>query len=485
MSSIKKKQSAIYTKVPISVLSFDTTNPREVNQKVVDTVLFSLKKFGLIMPIIAFKDGVILGGHQRIKALRQDGQQFVYVNYIKTGFKKERITINMALNRVIQEIDESQTDVQFIAEDDVLKIEKLDTIEDYSCCLKNIKFGNVKLKNAEPNRNLIVLENYLHSRGVFLPVVVDSDLNVIMGSQRALFYRQIKKPVPYIVLEGERSRLISKALRGISNSFEFKDKDFLRTSARRHIVNNMVQVERCIYGQYKNTYNFSIYVESVKRKLGNNILDFGAGNGKQTSYMRQLGVKITTFEPFVPTGGILNEVSLLKTKLNYENFLNELRKNEPFTTVVANAVLNSVAIKDDIFKVCYLLRCFAIGGTLQGTTRSKRKEDDKKSGFAVGYRQRMSIGAGKLKIQNFINKEQLIEYMGLKPDFMKLHGPYLHYIVHEDCMEVSVSYLNECIDVEFGFVYGDRRLDFREETKKIMKERLMNFASKGLCKIIE
>lgn len=483
--SAAKMSSAIYTKVPVSVLSFDTTNPREVNQKVVDTVLLSLKRFGLVMPIIAFKDGIILGGHQRIKALKSDGQQYVYVNYIKSGFKRERMTINMALNRVIQEIDQSQKDVVFISDEERQQIENLDTVEDYALQMKNVKFGDVNLESLEPNRNLISLEKYLYSRGVRLPVLVDSDLNVLMGKQRALFYKMNGKKTPYIIIDEKRKNLIAKALRGVSNSFDFNDKDYLRTSARRHIVNNMVQTEQVIYGKYKPQYNFSIYVESIKRKLGNNILDFGAGNGKQTAYMRQLGVKITTFEPFVPTGGIVNEVSLLKTKQNYERFLEELKKHEPFTTVIANAVLNSVPLKDDIYKVCYLLRCFAIGGTLQGTTRSWIKKDDEKGGFLIGDRRRMSIGAGKLKVQNFISKEQLVEYMTLKPDLMKLKGQYLHYIVHEDCMEVSISHLNECIDVEFGFVYGDRRFDFRDETKKVMLERLQDFEKRGLCKLYE
>ena len=474
-----KTSSAIYTKVPISVLSYDTTNPREVNQNVVDTVLLSLKKFGLVMPIIAFNDGIILGGHQRVKALRSDGQKYVYVNYIKSGFKRERISINMALNRVIQELDYSQTDVNFISDDEKRQINDLDSVDNYALKVGDVQFGDVQFSS-----NLLEMERYLYSRGVRLPVIVDSDLNVIMGKQRAMFYKMNGKKMPYIVIDDERKDLIAKALRGVSNSFDFGDKDYLRSSARRHIVNNMVQTEQVIYGTYKPRYNFSIYAESVKRKLGNNILDFGAGNGKQTAYLRQLGVKITTFEPFVPTGGVINEVSLLKTRQNYEKFLDELKKNEPFTTVIANAVLNSVPLKEDLYKVCYLLRCFSIGGALDGTTRSILKKDITRSGFHIGDRRRMSIGQGKLKVQNFINKEQLCEYMRVKPDLMRLKGSYLHYRLHEDCMEVSIPYLNECIDVEFGFVYGDRRFDFREQTKEIMLERLKVFEKMGICKTV-
>lgn len=482
-----KKRSAIFFKTAITALSFDTTNPREINKEVVAKVLLSLKKLGLLMPIIAFNDGIILGGHQRIKALRSDNQKFVYVNFLKTSVKAERMTINMALNRVIQEMDYDELNVQPINEHDLEQIRQLEDIDDYTLQLKNVQFGEVRVDNTTVNTNLTLMEKYLYGKGVRLPVIVNEDKKVIIGRQRAMFYMNKGKSVPYIMVDKKREPFVAKAMKGISNKFEFLDKDYLRTSSRRHIINNNISGHRYLLGEYKPSMNFSIYAESVKRRLGNNILDFGAGNGKQTAYLRQSGVKITTFEPFVPSSTINGEssLSILKTKINYESFLAELSKNEPFTTVVANAVLNSVAIKDDIYKVCYLLRSLAIGGRLLGSTRSINVQDNNKSGFELGERRRLSYGMGKLKVQNFINEEQLLQYMGVIPQKMVLHSNYLYYTVKDECMDVSLSYLDQCIDTEFCFNYGDRVLDYRAETKRIMRLRLSKFQEMNLCKIVE
>ena len=71
------------------------------------------------------------------------------------------------------------------------------------------------------------------------------------------------------------------------------------------------------------------------------ILDFGAGNGKQTVFARHKGHDITLFEPFATSGEGL-AFSLKETYHSLENTLRELTKDKPFDLVVANAVLNSV-----------------------------------------------------------------------------------------------------------------------------------------------
>lgn len=64
---------------PIDVLIPYDKNPRVITQAAVDAVARSIRAYGFNEPIIADENGVILAGHNRLKAARQLGLQTVPV----------------------------------------------------------------------------------------------------------------------------------------------------------------------------------------------------------------------------------------------------------------------------------------------------------------------------------------------------------------------------------------------------------------------
>ena len=63
------------------VVRVDSLQPHERNPRTISTTDYkrlveSLRKFGLFKPILATHEGKIIGGHQRIKALKQLKWQF-------------------------------------------------------------------------------------------------------------------------------------------------------------------------------------------------------------------------------------------------------------------------------------------------------------------------------------------------------------------------------------------------------------------------
>jgi len=481
-----KKQSAIYTRTKTAVLALDVTNPRPHDEILIERLELSLKKLGLIMPIIAFDNGVILGGHQRIKTLRKIGEKEVYVNFIKTTQMAERISINMYLNRVIQEIHASNKDIVF--EDDAF-FEELKTLPDVknpALVLKDVFFDDMKSFKVTPDKNLVKQEAYLYSKGLRLPVIIDEDNNIVVGKARAFMYRSRGRKAPVLRIKNELAPYVIRSIMGISNKFEFGDVDFLRTSSRRHIISNNISSDlMSIYGKYKPKYHFGIYAEGVKRRLGSNILDFGAGNGKQTALLRQHGVNITLFEPFVPRANQAEEVSILNTLKSYTAILDALDKQEVFTSVIANAVLNSVATKEDIRKVCYLLKFLSLGGTLHGTTRSVFIHQNTGLGFAVEDNTRISSAFGKLKIQNFLNTADLKEYFEVDEIKSKLISQYLYYRIPNRFMTVSWKRLAEAVRMEFDFYYTDRKLNIIDKALDVFYRRALWLQSIGLCELTE
>lgn len=80
-------------------------NPRKISKKELQKLVESIKKYGLVQPIVVNKDYTIIGGHQRVEACRQIGLTEVDVYVLDLNAEDERI-LNLALNRISGEWDE-------------------------------------------------------------------------------------------------------------------------------------------------------------------------------------------------------------------------------------------------------------------------------------------------------------------------------------------------------------------------------------------
>ena len=85
-------------KVRIDEIREYENNPRN-NDKAIEPVMNSIKKFGYVSPIIVDEDGVILAGHTRIQALRRMGAEETEVIVISGLTDEERRSYRIADNR--------------------------------------------------------------------------------------------------------------------------------------------------------------------------------------------------------------------------------------------------------------------------------------------------------------------------------------------------------------------------------------------------
>ena len=76
-------------------------NPRR-NDKAIDSVLASIRKFGYINPIIVNQDNVILAGHTRLKALKKHGQKEVEVLQLQHMTEEQEMAFRIADNRTAE-----------------------------------------------------------------------------------------------------------------------------------------------------------------------------------------------------------------------------------------------------------------------------------------------------------------------------------------------------------------------------------------------
>lgn len=87
--------------VEVDKLKEYPNNPRR-NEKAVKPVANSLKKFGFLNPIIVNRDMVILAGHTRLKAAKEDGLKTVPVIVVDDMTEAQEKAFRLADNRVAE-----------------------------------------------------------------------------------------------------------------------------------------------------------------------------------------------------------------------------------------------------------------------------------------------------------------------------------------------------------------------------------------------
>jgi DNA modification methylase len=92
--------------VPIDKLRPDPANPRRISDEQIEALTRSIREFGPVQPLLVRRaDRTIVGGHQRLLALRRLGYRTVPVIWLDISQEKARL-LNLALNKISGTWDE-------------------------------------------------------------------------------------------------------------------------------------------------------------------------------------------------------------------------------------------------------------------------------------------------------------------------------------------------------------------------------------------
>ena len=91
-------------KVIIAELNPAEYNPRRMTSKQYEDLKNSLEKFGLVDPIIINSDNTVVGGHQRLRIMRELGAELVPVVRVNLS-KEDEKELNIRLNKNTGEFD--------------------------------------------------------------------------------------------------------------------------------------------------------------------------------------------------------------------------------------------------------------------------------------------------------------------------------------------------------------------------------------------
>ena len=86
------------TLIEINNLNPAKNNPRQITKKQFEDLKASIDKFGLVDPIIINSDNTVIGGHQRLKVLRELGAEKIPTVRVNLSKEDER-ELNVRLNK--------------------------------------------------------------------------------------------------------------------------------------------------------------------------------------------------------------------------------------------------------------------------------------------------------------------------------------------------------------------------------------------------
>ena len=85
--------------IKVELLNEAEYNPRVMNEQEIERLKNSIRKFGIVEPLVVNKDYTIIGGHSRLKALKELEYKEVPCFVLDLSKEDEKI-LNIALNKI-------------------------------------------------------------------------------------------------------------------------------------------------------------------------------------------------------------------------------------------------------------------------------------------------------------------------------------------------------------------------------------------------
>ena len=179
--------------LPIGELKLSKYNPRRHTPEAMEQLKESIQRFGTVDPVIANsapkRKNIVIGGHMRIKALRELQEKTVPVVYVNIPDINKEKELNIRLNKNTGEFDWEKlvdfgetflADVGFSSEelDDIFAEDETPELFDLEKELKKLDIKNINIKKGD----VYELDG---SRLMCGDSTVEADILTLMDSERA------------------------------------------------------------------------------------------------------------------------------------------------------------------------------------------------------------------------------------------------------------------------------------------------------------
>lgn len=319
-------------KYDVMKLSPADYNPRKLDESKFVKLQESIKKFGMIKPLIINGDnGILTAGHQRTRAMKAIGLKYAPVIKI-CGIKiQDEIKFNLFHNSI--ETNKSPVSVS-----------NLPTCGGY--CI--IKPENI---NVHKNENATVVKEIGHlimKYGEWGSIIADKSGNVIVNSDYAVAAKQLEKEIICYVIDDEYKKEICEIMDIDYGEYNY---DALGIKSYNQLYCQMTRLS----AKSKKMNKSSTYEEFVLPviKKSDRILDFGAGKCAYANLLRKKGYKIFAYEPNFQNEN--NNIDIKTVVKQIKEIEKDVSVNGLFDIVVLDSVFNSVVnneVENYVAAVC-------------------------------------------------------------------------------------------------------------------------------------
>lgn len=368
--------------VPITDVKASEYNPRKNDEKRLALTEMSLRKLGFLLPIYADTSGEILSGHQRHLVATRMGFTRIPVQYVNNMDLNERKTVNILFNRATNDLSKQDTcdkiksrlynmDIQSMCE--ALPDIEPDSEASFPCvyAIRRVDTTQLaKVNHRNFDSHIAALAKTLErSVGSSMPIVIGQDMNVVNGIGRLQVAAEAKRKFVQCVQVTKAQEEFSSAMLNLLSmdfSMESSYADVLRYNSfmRERNTRETDTEGNCAFGDgffkglFPNNNGRDFFklegeaLEAWKNKYGDKIVDFGAGKLNNTRTLRNAGVFVSAFEPYlVTTGDTIHKEKSIEIA---NKFLDEVESGVEYTSVFISSVFNSVPFMEDRIKIAQI-----------------------------------------------------------------------------------------------------------------------------------
>ena len=433
-------------KYPIEKLKGADYNPRKISETSFKRLQESLKKFGVVVPVIINTNNILIAGHQRTKAMNAIGlkETPVYISQSEINVIDE---INFNLRHNMVETNKSKITIT----DENIPTDKFYKINPKDMVLEDITNPEV----------IDYIGKLLVKYDEFDGIVVDYNNNILINSEYAVACKLINKPCLCYKLKKGLEEEFSKYMQIDYGEYNFdclNIKNYNQTYLQPQQRVNFETATSCLYNDYVIPY-------LKMKKVNPTMFDFGAGKLTYVQILRKQGFNIYGYEPFYRSRKDANKLNIGAT-VKMIQLINQHLKNKGklFDIGICDTVINATINEE--YEDCVCTACNALldkDGKMFIATRNLsnvNKTNVKKTRCTVGkirFLDRNNFGVynsyGVWNITNFHSEITLKNL--LKKYFKKVHieSPQELIAICEKPVDLDINHVEECLNKEFNFEY--------------------------------
>ncbi len=435
-------------------------NPRKIEENAFEKLKESIKKFGVIKPIIVNgKNNTLTAGHQRTKALKELNYKTVPVITLPDIVKQDEIMFNLFHNS----IETSRSKVW---------IEGMQNLKD------GYNFVHHEKVFFEKNINPIIVKEIgilIMKYGEWGSVVCSNIGNIILNSDYALACKLMCKPILVYKLSDEKLAKFESYFNVDYGEYNYDSlgvKDYNQT---------FCQIARLEGKSAKKSSTYEKYVIPMLDRE-KRFLDFGAGKCAYAKKFRKLGYKFFMYEPFYRKG--YTKFFDMQAVIGFiKEIESDISKNGLYDVVVLDSVINSVTSLEMQHNV--LLTCNALlrneGIFIMGTRSLKSTERHSRALIATSrVRDIEFLDKDKFSVtfrdgvwtkQKFHTKQSLKALLETYFLEVEIYGQKLGSIMYAICKypkKYKLKDYERVLNVEFNMIYPNNYK--HNQHKNLIKE---------------